>query len=136
MSSNKGKVIGFRVDDELYERIKKSADGAGQSVSEYVFKLIESSFEENNRIDLLVQKIHDDVLSLMDMFSLMQGFNSEVYATLLARTSKNLDADGKREMQLQRDKAIEGLNNYKSKVSKRLLKGESIWESFAEKTQG
>ena len=136
MSSNKGKVIGFRVDAELYERIKKSADGGGLSVSEYVFTLMEPSFDENNILDVLLWMLKVEIYSLMDMFSLMQGFNSEVYATLLARTSKNLDADGKREMQLQRDKAIEGLNNYKSKGSKRLLKGESIWESFAEKTQG
>ena len=130
---SRDKIITVRVDEEMYEAIKKRAARANQAVSEHIFKLIESSFDENARLDLLIQQIHDDVLSLMDMSSLMQGFNSEVFVTLLARTSKDLDAEGRKEMQLQRDKAIEGLNGYKAKVSKRLMEGESVWTLFTGK---
>ena len=135
MAKSRDKIITVRVDEEMYEAIKKRASNANQAVSEHIFKLIESSFEENARLDLLIQQIHDDVLSLMDMASLMQGFNSEVYATLLARTSKDLDADGRKEMQLQRDKAIEGLNGYKAKVSKRHMNEASVWTLFSGKEQ-
>ena len=62
----------------------------------------------------------------------MQGFNSEVFATLLARTSRQLNSEEKQELQKQRNKAIAGLNQYIVKASDRLASEDNIWKGMSD----
>lgn len=78
-------------------------------------------------MDLLLNNVHETSPQLIDMMTLMQGFNSEVYATLLSRTSKPLDAEQKKELHGNRKSAIEWLQEYLAKVSKGIEDGESLW---------
>ena len=127
MGKSRDKIITVRVDEDMYEKIKKYASNSNLALSEYVYKIIESSFDESDRTDLLIKSIHEEILQMEDMITLMQGFNFEVFATLLARTSKSMDPSQKKELQEKRIKAIDGLNNYMTKVSEHLIAGESIW---------
>ena len=127
MSKSREKIITVRVDEEMYEAVKKKAASSNMPLSAYVYKLIESSLEEVDRTDLLIRNIHEEVLQLEDMFTLMQGYNSEVFATLLARTTKPLNADQRRELQDNRKKAVDGLQGYFDKVSEKIIAGEYIW---------
>ena len=126
MGKSRDKIITVRVDEDMYEKIKKYASNSNLALSEYVYKIIESSFDESDRTDLLIKNIHEEILQMEDMITLMQGFNFEVFATLLARTSKSMDPSQKKELQEKRIKAIDGLNNYMTKVSEHLIAGESI----------
>ena len=132
MSKSREKIITVRVDEEMYEAVKKKASNSNMPLSEYVYKLIESSLEGVDRTDLLIRNIHEEVLQLEDMFTLMQDFNSEVFATLLARTSRQLNPEEKQELQKQRSKAIVGLNQYIEKVSDRLASEDNIWKGMSE----
>ena len=127
MSKSREKIITVRVDEERYEAIKKKAESSNMPLSGYVYKLIESSLAGVDRTDLLIRNIHEEVLQLEDMFTLMQGYNSEVFATLLARTTKPLNADQRRELQDNRKKAVDGLQGYFDKVSEKIIAGENIW---------
>ena len=101
-------------------------------LSEYVYKLIELSLEEVDRTDLRVRNIHEEVLQLEDMFTLMQGFNSEVFTTLFARTSRQLNSDEKYELQKQRSKVIVWLNQYIENASDRLAARYNIRKGMSE----
>ena len=127
MSQSREKIITVRVNNELYEEVKKKAETAKLPMSEYVCKLIESSLADIERTDLLLKNIHEEVLQLEDMITLMQGFNVEVFTTLLARTSTSLNPDQKRQLLEQRVKAEEGLKGYMKKVADKTLQGESPW---------
>lgn len=127
MSKSREKIITVRVDEDMYEAIKKKAEMSNSALSEYVYKLIESSLEGVDRTDLIVRNIHEEVLQLEDMLTLMQGYNSEVFATLLARTTKPLNTDQKKELQDSRKKAVDGLQGYFDKVSEKVLSGENLW---------
>lgn len=109
MSKARDKIITVRVDEDMYNTVRKMAGNSGQSLSEYVVRMMEMFFDQNNRTDLLIRNMHEEILQLEDMVTLMQGFNMEVYTTLLARTSKPMDEDEKKELQEYRKKAVDGL---------------------------
>lgn len=127
MSKSREKIITVRVDEDMYKAVKNRADASGLALSEYVFRLLETVQDANNRMDLLLNNVHENILQLIDMMTLMQGFNFEVFATLLARTSKQLDQEQKKKLKEQRDKAVDGLNGYIEKTAGKISAGENIW---------
>lgn len=127
MSKSREKIITVRVDEDMYKAVKNKADASGLALSEYVFRLLETSQDDNNRMDFLLNNVHENILQLIDMMTMMQGFNFEVFATLLARTSKQLDQEQKKKLKEQRDKAVEGLYGYIEKTAGRISAGENIW---------
>lgn len=129
MSKTRDKVITVRVDEGMYNTVKKMAADSGQSLSEYIVRLLESTFDQNNRMDLLIRNMHEEMLQLEDMLTLMQGFNMEVFSTLLARTDKPMDEKQRKELQGYRKKAMDGLLSYLDKASKKIISGENIWQN-------
>ena len=121
-------VLGIRISGELREELEKRAKRENLSVSAFAAKLLEEALSEATRIDLLVRNIHEECLTIEDMLTIIQGFNMEVYKTILARTYKPLDAEQKKEMQEKRKKAEKGIHSYLDKVSKKIIAGENIWQ--------
>ena len=115
----KKSVLGIRISDDLRKELEKRAKSENLSVSAFAAKLLEEALSEATRIDLIVMNIHEECLTIEDILTIIQGFNMEVYKTLLARTDKSLDAEQKKEMQEQRKKAEKGIHSYLDKVSKK-----------------
>ena len=124
----KKRVLGIRISDELRKDLEMRAGRENLSVSAFAAKLLEESLSETSRIDLLVRNIHEECLTIEDMLTIMQGFNKEVYKTILARTDKPLDAEQKKEMGEYRKKAEKGLNDYLDRVFKKIIAEENIWQ--------
>lgn len=127
MSKSREKIITVRVDEDMYKAVKKRADSSGLALSEYVFKLLESVQDDNRRMDLLLNNVHENILQVIDMITMMQGFNFEVFTTLLSRTSKELDPEQKKKLKEERYKAVDGLNGYIEKTAGKISAGENIW---------
>ena len=127
MSKSREKIITVRVDEDMYKALKKRADSSGLALSEYVFRLLESVQDDNRRMDLLLNNVHENILQVIDMITMMQGFNFEVFTTLLARTSKELDPEQKKKLKEERYKAVDGLNGYIEKTAGKISAGENIW---------
>lgn len=127
MSNSREKIITVRVNSDMYNEAKKRAATAGLALSEYVCQLMADAFSNNNRLDLLIRNVHEEVLQLEDMMTLMQGYNAEVFATLLARTSKALTEEQRSELMENREKAIEGLQGYMVMASDKIISGENVW---------
>ena len=126
MSKSREKIITVRVDEDMYKAVKKRADSSGLALSEYVFKLLESVQDDNRRMDLLLNNVHENILQVIDMITMMQGFNFEVFTTLLARTSKELDPEQKKKLKEERYKAVDGLNGYIEKTAGKISAGENM----------
>lgn len=132
MSKSRKKIVTVRVYEEMYEAVKKNVANSNTPLPEYVYNLIESALEGVARTDLLIRNIHEEVLQLEDMFALRQGFNFEVFATLLACTIRQLNSEEKQELQKQQSKAIVGINQYIEKATGRLTSEDNIWKGMSE----
>lgn len=127
MSKIKDKLISLRVDEDMYDAVKKRAEAAGQTVSDLMLEIVEDMLEGNKDSMLLVRNTYDEVLKLGDMLSIMQGFNVEALATLFSRVSLALTPLQKKDSKENKGKAIEALQSYVRKVNERLNNGENVW---------
>lgn len=127
MSKIKDKLISLRVDEDMYDAVKKRAEAAGQTVSDLMLEIIEDMLEGNKDSMLLVRNTYDEVLKLGDMLSIIQGFNIETFATLFSRVSLALTPIQKKDSKENRGKAIEALQGYIREVNERLNNGENVW---------
>ena len=133
MAKIRDKLISIRVDEDIYNAVKKRAEAAGQTVSDFMLEIIEGMLEGNKDFTLLIRNTYDEVLKLGDMLSIMQGLNIEAFATLFSRVSLALTPLQKKDSKENRSRAIEALQGYIREVNERLNKGENVWagESYS-----
>ena len=127
MSKIRDKLISLRVDEDMYDAVKKRAEAAGQTVSDFMLGIIEDMLEGNKDSTLLIRNTYDVVMKLGDMISIMQGFNIEAFATLFSRVSLALTPLQKKDSKENRGKAIEALQGYVREINERLNNGENLW---------
>lgn len=62
MGKSREKIITVRVDEDMYKAVKKKADFSGSALSEYAFRLLESVQDDNRRMDLHLNNVHENIL--------------------------------------------------------------------------
>ena len=120
-------VVGIRIDEHLKDKLQKLADNAGVSLSAYASEKLEDAISETERIDLLVRNMYEEVLKLGDMLSLMMGFNTETYATMISRISVDFTEAQFKASKQRREAALKGLRKYLRETNKRLNEGANVW---------
>ena len=120
-------VVGIRIDEHLKDKLQKLADNAGVSLSAYSSEKLEDAISETERIDLLVRNMYEEVLKLGDMLSLMMGFNTETYATMISRISVDFTEAQFKASKQRREAALKGLRKYLRETNKRLNEGANVW---------
>ena len=119
-------VVGIRIDEHLKDKLQKLADNAGVSLSAYSSEKLEDAISETERIDLLVRNMYEEVLKLGDMLSLMMGFNTETYATMISRISVDFTEAQFKASKQRREAALKGLRKYLRETNKRLNEGANV----------
>lgn len=120
-------VVGVRIDEHLRDKIQKLAKSEGKTISSYISEKIEDSISEAERIDFLVRNMYEEVLKLGDMLSLMMGFNTETYATMISRISMNLSEAQLKASKQRREGVLKGLRKYLRETNERLNEGANVW---------
>ncbi len=120
-------VIGIRVEEHFKEKLQKLADNAGLSLSAYVLEKLEDAISETERMELLARNIYEEVLKLGDMLSLMMGYNTEAYTTMLSRISVNLSEAQLKASKERRGSVSKGLRKYLRETNERLNEGANVW---------
>lgn len=120
-------VVGIRIDEYLRDKLQKLAKSEGKTLSSYISEKIEDSISETERIDLLVRNMHEEVLKLGDMLSLMMGFNTETYATMISRISVDFTEAQFKASKQRREGALKGLRKYLRETNERLNEGANVW---------
>ena len=120
-------VVGIRIDEHLKDKLQKLADNAGVSLSAYSSEKLEDAISETERIDLLVRNMYEEVLKLGDMLSLMMGYNTETYTTMLSRISVNLTEAQLKASKERRESVSKGLRKYLRETNERLNEGANVW---------
>lgn len=127
MSKTRDKYISMRVDEDIYNAVKKRAESAGQTVSDFMLGIIEDMLEGNKDSTLLIRNTYDEVLKLGDMLSIMQGFNIEAFATMLSRISVDLTEAQLKASKERRESALNGLRKYIRETNEHLNEGANVW---------
>ena len=120
-------VVGIRIDEHLKDKLQKLADNAGVSLSAYASEKLEDAISETERIDLLVRNMYEEVLKLGDMLSLMMGFNTETYATMISRISVDFTEAQFKASKQRREAALKGLRKYLRETNEKLNEGANVW---------
>ncbi|MBO8435722.1 MAG: hypothetical protein IAA97_01910 [Spirochaetes bacterium] len=120
-------VVGIRIDEYLRDKLQKLAKSEGKTLSSYISEKIEDSISETERIDLLVRNMYEEVLKLGDMLSLMMGFNTETYATMISRISVDFTEAQLKASKERRNGVLKGLRKYLRETNERLNEGANVW---------
>lgn len=121
MAKIRDKLISLRVDEDIFDAVKKSAEAAVQTISDFMLGIIEDMLEGNKNFTFLIRNTYDEVLKLGDMLSIMQGLNIEAFAMLFSRVSLALTPFQKKDSKENRGKAIEGIQGYIREINERLI---------------
>lgn len=127
MSRTRDKYISMRVDEGIYNEVKKRAESAGQTVSDYMLGVVEDVIDGDKDLILLLRNTYEEVLKLGDMLSILMGFNTEAYATILSRISVDLSEAQLKASKERRESALNGLRKYIRKTNERLNEGANVW---------
>ena len=127
MSKTRDKFISMRVDEGIYNEVKKRAESAGQTVSDYMLGVVEDVIDGDKDHILLLRNTYEEVLKLGDMLSILMGFNTEAYATMLSRISVDLTEAQLKASKERRESALNGLRKYIRETKERLNEGANVW---------
>lgn len=127
MSKIKDRLISLRVNEDIYAAVKKHAEAAGQTVSDFMLGVIEDMLDENKDSTLLIRNTYDEVLKLGDMLSIIMGYSTEAYATILSRLIAGLTDEQLKDSVTRRQGALNGLRKYIRQINQKLNEGENVW---------
>ncbi len=125
--------MSIRIESEDRNELQRRAVQVGKSLSEYTAELIHEAIDGQVRTDLLIQEMQENIVQLSGMLSIMQAYNTNVYAVLLGRTNPTFkNPEEKKEAIRIRNKARENLKILLSAASKDVLSGENVWGTVEE----
>ena len=127
MSKTRDKYISMRVDESIYNEVKKRAESAGQTVSDYMLGVVEDMIDGDKDLILLLRNTYEEVLKLGDMLSLVMGFNTDVYATIISRISVDMTDAQLKASKERRESVLKGLRKYLRENNERLNEGANVW---------
>ena len=127
MSKTRDKYISMRVDESIYNEVKKRAESAGQTVSDYMLGVVEDMIDGDKDLILLLRNTYEEVLKLGDMLSLVMGFNTDAYATIISRISVDMTEAQLKASKERRDSVLKGLRKYLRENNERLNEGANVW---------
>lgn len=127
MSKIRDRLISLRVNEDIYDAVKKHAEAAGQTVSDFMLGVIEDMLDENKDSTLLIRNTYDEVLKLGDMLSIIMGYSTEAYATILSRLIAGLTDEQLKDSVTRRQGALNGLRKYIRQINQKLNEGENVW---------
>ena len=127
MSKTRDKYISMRVDESIYNEVKKRAESAGQTVSDYMLGVVEDMIDGDKDLILLLRNTYEEVLKLGDMLSLVMGFNTDAYATIISRISVDMTDAQLKASKERRESVLKGLRKYLRENNERLNEGANVW---------
>ena len=129
MAKEGTKVISVRLDAGNYEKLQKMAVINKSTISAVASEVINSSFDDIERVDKRVEHLEELVFSVLDHLTLMHAFNKEVYTTLLVRKARSLSEEEKKETRDLLKQARQSLDVFLYSAAKKIMNEDFIWES-------
>ena len=129
MARESTKVISVRLDVGNYEKLQKMAVINKSTISAVASEVINSSFDDIERVDKRVEHLEELVFSVLDHLTLMLAFNKEVYTTLLVRKARSLSEEEKKETRELLKQARQSLDAFLYAAAKKIMNEDFIWES-------
>lgn len=126
--------IGVRLPPELRAELNRIAAGKNVSVSTLVRDILADYIGSTKSMNQLVREIHDEVIQLEGMLSIMHDFDQQVYATILGRTTPKLESEADKERaKKDKQKAQIAMKDMQTKAISHVLDGENVWGEASKK---
>lgn len=129
MTKEGTKVISVRLNACNYEKLQKMAVINKSTISAVASEVINSSFDDIERVDKRVEHLEKLMFSVLDHLTLMQAFNKEVYTALLVRKARTLSEEEKKEARELLQESRKSLDAFLYSAAKKIMNEDFIWES-------
>ena len=129
MGKESTKVISVRLDFANYEKLQKMAVINKSTISAVASEVINSSFEDIERVDKRVEHLEELVFSVRDRLTLMHAFNKEVFTSLIVSKSREMNDQDRSNVKELVQKARQSIDSFSYIAAKKVMKEDYIWES-------
>ena len=129
MAKEGTKVISVRLDAGNYEKLQKMAVINKSTISAVASEVINSSFEDIERVDKRVEHLEELVFSVLDRLTLMHAFNKEVFTSLIVSKSREMNDQDRSNVKELVQKARQSIDSFSYIAAKKVMKEDYIWES-------
>lgn len=129
MGKESTKVISVRLDFANYEKLQKMAVINKSTISAVASEVINSSFEDIERVDKRVEHLEELVFSVLDRLTLMHAFNKEVFTSLIVSKSREMNDQDRSNVKELVQKARQSIDSFSYIAAKKVMKEDYIWES-------
>lgn len=129
MGKESTKVISVRLDFANYEKLQKMAVINKSTISAVASEVINSSFEDIERVDKRVEHLEELVFSVLDRLTLMHAFNKEVFTSLIVSKSMEMNDRDRSNIKELVQKARQSIDSFSYIAAKKVMKEDYIWES-------
>ena len=129
MGKESTKVISVRLDLTNYEKLQKMAVINRSTISAVASEVINSSFDDIERVDKRVEHLEKLVFSVLDRLTLMHAFNKEVFTSLIVSKSREMNDQDRSKVKELVQKARQSIDSFSYIAAKKMMNEDYIWES-------
>ncbi len=129
MGKESTKVISVRLDLTNYEKLQKMAVINRSTISAVASEVINSSFDDIERVDKRVEHLEKLVFSVLDRLTLMHAFNKEVFTSLIVSKSREMNDQDRSKVKELVQKARQSIDSFSYIAAKKVMNEDYIWES-------
>lgn len=129
MGKESTKVISVRLDLTNYEKLQKMAVINRSTISAVASEVINSSFDDIERVDERVEHLEKLVFSVLDRLTLMHAFNKEVFTSLIVSKSREMNDQDRSKVKELVQKARQSIDSFSYIAAKKVMNEDYIWES-------
>lgn len=129
-------TISAKVSCEDKRALKEKAGVLHMTTSTYLAKLIHDDVSGFVRLDILTNRIMDEIIQIEGLLSVMQEFNSQVFAVLLGRSEQSISSAEEKKAAVERKrKSAEYLKEILNKSFVEVAEGANVWGSISSEEQ-
>lgn len=129
MGKESTKVISVRLDLANYEKLQKMAVINKSTISAVASEVINSSFDDIERVDKRVEHLEELVFSVLDHLTLMHAFNKEVFTSLIVSKAMEMNERDRSNVKELVQKARQSIDSFSYIAAKKVMNEDYIWES-------
>ena len=121
-------AVTIKLDPEIKKKLEERAIRLGQTVSSCASEIIREALQGEAKLNDLVRNIHNECIQIEGMLSIMQGYNTKVYQTILGRTTPEISSEAARLKATDNKKrAALALREMLSGAASDVIDGENVW---------
>lgn len=120
--------LGVKMSPEMRKELETIAKSKEITISELVRNICTEYITSQKTEAQLITEMHNEIIQIEGMLSLMHGFNKQIYATILGRTAKEIKSEEEKEIAKRNKTAAKAaIETMLSNAATQIMDGENVW---------